>query len=61
MIGLEALGIVLALLTTGCMAYLMVVAIYQGQSQLLIPNVLVLVFSVGLLVTIIAMIKQRNG
>jgi hypothetical protein len=60
MTGLETLGM-LALLTTICVAYLMIVAINQGHSQLLVPETLVLVFSIALLATIIAMIRQRRG
>lgn len=60
MTGLETLGIVMALLTTICIVYLMIVAIDQGHPQLLVPNILVLFFSIALLATVIAMIKQHR-
>ena len=53
MTGLETLGIVLALLTTSCIAYLMIVVINQGHPQLLVPEILVLIFSIALLITIL--------
>ena len=57
---LDIIGIILGVLTFGCIILLLVITINEGYPKLLVPNIFVLVLSTTLIFTVIVMIKQRR-